>query len=47
MEILFLVLFAYVRKVRSEKLQRFAEAAASQAQKATAQAKKSMPAIAK
>ena len=47
MEILFLVLFAHVREVRSRKLQKFAEAAASQAQKATAQAKRSMPAIVK
>ena len=47
MEILFIVLFAYVRRVRSEKIQKFAEAAASQAKQAAAQAKQSMPAIAK
>jgi hypothetical protein len=47
MEVLFIVSFAYLRKVRSEKIQRLAEAVASQARQAAAQARQSMPAMAK
>jgi len=36
MEILFIVLFAYMRKIRSEKLQRGAEAVASRAKEVLA-----------
>ncbi len=49
MEILFIVLFAYMRKVKSEKLQRVAEAAALKAKKVLPvdQAKQAMPALVK
>ncbi|KAL8969186.1 MAG: hypothetical protein Q9183_002118 [Haloplaca sp. 2 TL-2023] len=47
MEILFIVLFAYVRKVRDNKLRQAADAAASQANTAAARAKDVLPVIAK
>ena len=45
MELLFVVLFAYLRRVRSEKLQKVAEAAATQAKQAAAHAKQTMPVL--
>lgn len=49
MEILFIVLFAYLRKIRSEKLQKAAEYAASQAKDVLPvdQVKQALPALAK
>ena len=47
MEILFIVLFAYMRRIKAEKLQKIAEAAASKAKEVLPvdQAKKAMPAL--
>lgn len=49
MEVLFVVLFAYLRKMRSEKLQKAAEAAASKAQATLPldQVKQALPAMMK
>ena len=49
MEILFIVLFAYLGRMRSERLQRAAEAAASKARETLPldQAKKAVPALIK
>ena len=49
MEILFVVLFAYMRRIRSEKLQKAAEAAASKAKEVLPieKAKQAVPALMK
>lgn len=49
MEILFIVLFAYMRRIKAEKLQKIAEAAALKAKEVlpVAQAKQAMPALVK
>lgn len=49
MEILFIVLFAYLRKMRTESLQKAAEAAAYKAKEVLAvdQLKQALPALAK
>lgn len=49
MEILFVVLFAYMRRIRSEKLQKAAGAAASKAKEVLPieKAKQAMPALMK
>ena len=49
MEVLFVVLFAYLRKVRSEKLQKAASFAASKASEVLPieQAKQALPTLAK
>lgn len=47
MEILFIVLFAYLRKVRDTKLRLLANAAASQANLAAGRAKEVLPVVAK
>ena len=47
MEVLFVVLFAYVRRIRSEKLQKVAAAAASKAKEVLPidQARQAMPVL--
>ena len=49
MEILFILLFAYMRKIKAEKLQKIAEAAALKAKEVLPvdQAKQAMPALVK
>lgn len=49
MEILFIVLFAYMRRIKAEKLQKIAEAAASKAKEVLPvdKAKQAMPALMK
>ena len=49
MEILFIVLFAYMRKIKAEKLQKVAEAAALRAKEVLPvdQVKQAMPALVK
>lgn len=47
MELLFVILFAYLRKMKSEKLQKVAEAAAAQAKQVTVQAKQTVPMLTK
>ncbi|KAL8824403.1 MAG: hypothetical protein Q9191_005082 [Dirinaria sp. TL-2023a] len=47
MELLFVILFAYMRKMKSEKLRKVAEAAAAQAKQVTDQAKQTVPMLTK
>lgn len=47
MEFLFVLLFAYLRKMKSERLQKVAEAAAAQAKQVTDQAKQTVPILTK
>ena len=47
MEILFVLLFAYLRRLRAKKLKKAADALASKASEVGASAKQSMPTIAK
>lgn len=47
MELLFVVLFTYLRRMKSKKLQKVAEAAAAQAKQATEQARQTMPVLTK